>query len=329
MGIKRALLSMAAVEPVLRLVRWQLRAGRMPCLMYHEVLPDAAGAGLWTVVRAGDFERQLTHLSRHYTPLSIDEALHERGRRGRWPDGAVLVTFDDGYAGNLKTALPVAQALGVPVTVYVATRWVQDGRLHWFDRMMDYLVSRGPVEVDLRDHGYGVFPVGRHADTEGWWNEVSALLECLKSLPEETRLHVVDQVTAPDGAAPPAGRLAPLSIEDLRTLAGSDLVTIGAHSHEHEILTGIPLPAARQSVTRSRDLLEQWLGQPVRHFAYPNGNHAPALMDLLQELSFDTAVTTRPGLWKPDDNLFALPRIGIGRFDPVGYYRTRLAGLVI
>jgi peptidoglycan/xylan/chitin deacetylase (PgdA/CDA1 family) len=323
------MMSMAAVEPVLWLVRRQLRAGRIPCLMYHEVLADDAGAGLWTVVRAGDFERQLRYLLRHYTPLSIDEAVHEYRRHRRWPNGAVLITFDDGYAGNLNTVLPIVQSQRVPVTVYVATRWVQDGRLHWFDRMMVYLAGQSPVQVDLRDYGGAVFTISGHADTEHWWNDVSAVLGFLKSLPEDVRGRAVDQVTVTAFETDPAGHLAPLTIAQLRELADSDLVTIGAHSHEHEILTGISLKAARQSVTRSRDLLEQWTGSAVRHFAYPNGNHSHGLANMLQDISFDTAVTTRPGLWKPDDNLLELPRIGIGRFDPGGYFRTRTAGLVM
>lgn len=329
MGIKRKLVTLAAVEPVLGIVRAYMRRGRLPCLMYHEVLPDSQQLGLWTVVRAGEFDRQLEHTRRYYLPVSYEEALDEFRARKRWPQGAVVVTFDDGYRGNLETALPIAESHNVPVTVFVATRWVQEGRRHWFDRLMLYCAVQDGVEIDLEKYGGTRCRIARHTDSEVWWDQVARVLEFLKTLPEQQRQTVVDDLVGAARGHNMQEHLAPLTVEQLQALASSPLVTIGAHSHEHEILSRLPLQHARDSISKSRQLLEEWLSVRIRHFAYPNGNYSTELMDLLRELEFETAVTTRAGMWSSSDDLLALPRIGIGRYDPSGFFRARLAGLPV
>lgn len=320
-------MTMAAIEPLLSLIRSQFRANRIPCLMYHEVLPDSIDAGLWTVVRESDFDQQLQHLRRHYTPISIEEAIDEYRIHKRWPSGAVLVTFDDGYRGNLENALPVASSRHVPITVFVATKWVQDGGRHWFDKLMVYLLYSGGTRIDLRDHGGEIYSIKKAADTETWWNDVSQVLEKIKQLPEEDRRVFVDQIVTRHEKTFPVNLLAPLTVEELRELDTSPLVTIGAHSHSHEILTGIPREQALQSIVFSRDLLKQWLGSEIKHFAYPNGNFNQETKELLRDLDFTSAVTTEARLWNVDDDFLSLPRIGVGRFDPAGFFRSRVAGL--
>lgn len=329
MGIKRKIMTMAGVGPLLSIIRSQLRVDRMPCLMYHEVLPDSVDIGVWTVVRESDFDAQLRHLRQHYTPIAIEEALDEYRVRHRWPNGAVLLTFDDGYSGNLATALPIAEAHGVPITVFVATRWVEEGRRHWFDRLILHFLSAKQTKIDLKEFGGAEIIITRPSDTESWWNDVSKVLEQLKRLPEENRNTFVDCLCQQNKDQSGLDFIAPLTVDGLKSLASSPCVSIGAHSHGHEILPRLSADEARQSVARSKMLLEQWLGCEVKHFAYPNGDYDQVTREIIRELAFATALTTKPGLWKPDDDLLALPRIGIGRFDPAGFFRSRVAGLVI
>jgi peptidoglycan/xylan/chitin deacetylase (PgdA/CDA1 family) len=117
-----------------------------------------------------------------------------------------------------------------------------------------------------------------------------------------------------------------MSIEALQRLAASRFVTIGAHSHDHQLLTRIGADAARASIARSRDLLRRWTGQAVDHFAYPSGAYDDEVMRLVQDLGFRSAVTTEGGLWTVRAPLHAIPRIAVGRYDSAAVFGINLLG---
>lgn len=72
------------------------------------------------------FTEQLAHLGEHYLPVPLAEAAAalEVGLRppGRPP---IVVTFDDGTADFVDEALPLLVDHDVPVTLYVATEFVE------------------------------------------------------------------------------------------------------------------------------------------------------------------------------------------------------------
>lgn len=105
------------------------------------------------------------------------------------------------------------------------------------------------------------------------------------------------------------GRPLPVTWEQAREMVASGLVGIGAHTHSHVDLTRLPTATVRDEVERSRRLIEDRVGVPARHFAYPWGKMTPAVRATVAE-SFATAV--RGGCRK---NPF-------GGLDPMGLWRT-------
>jgi hypothetical protein len=80
--------------------------------------------------------------------------------------------------------------------------------------------------------------------------------------------------------------------EEVRDAAKSGF-TIGAHTVHHPILTHEFEEIARREVTESKRDLEALTGLPVRHFAYPNGDHNEQVVRCVQEAGYATAVTTQ------------------------------------
>ena len=73
----------------------------------------------------------------------------------------------------------------------------------------------------------------------------------------------VDECRAwPTGAAP-------VSWAALADMASTGLVTIGSHTHSHALLDRADMTTARDEVDRSAALIEDRLGVPCAHFAYP------------------------------------------------------------
>ena len=95
-------------------------------LLYHRVVasPATASPPTWNVTPRR-FRQQLVGLLRRgYRPASLREMLSAH-RAGRCPASKTFVlTFDDGYENVYRHAFPVLRELGVPATVFLATRFL-------------------------------------------------------------------------------------------------------------------------------------------------------------------------------------------------------------
>ena len=300
-------------------MRWQaLRGAPLTVLCYHTLGPTRGGVDGWTVVSEDDFRAQLADLAAHYDIISLDDALSERKPTKR---PQAVITFDDGDQGLHAHLIPILRENPVPVTIYVATEQFETRRPFWFDRVVNALQGAGDVKIE--ELGQWQLPA---ENGKIRWAVLGQILEALKAVNPDRREHLADQVVA-QGTSPPTPALGPMTLEQLKEMAEMPQVTIGAHSHGHELLDQIPLQEARNSMAQSRKLLQDWTGQEVRHFAFPNGNHTKALRDAARDLGFTSAsiLEERPAPRGFDP--FALPRISVGRYDSQNRVRLRLVGL--
>ncbi len=324
-GVRRALAS-DVVYPWLR----RYASARRPTyfLTYHTLGSDDERFNAWTVLRISDFLRQVQELRKGFDVVSIDDALagHEsvdtKGARPR-----AVITFDDGHSGWYEHLLPVVQREALPVTLYTATSHIETGSPYWFDRVMNAVQPRQSTTIDLRAWGLAQWTVGSDVGASNW-HEVSTLLEALKGCGVAVRdacVEAIEDQTATvrrDDFAP----LRPLTVNELQTIARSPHVTVGAHSQDHQLLDTLPLDEAVTSIRQSRETLRRWTGQCVNHFAFPNGNHTPALVDAVMQLGFRSAATTVQRSLRRGDSVFQIPRMSIGRFDTMDRFRLKLVG---
>lgn len=97
---------------------------------------------------------------------------------------------------------------------------------------------------------------------------------------------------------------------DLPGLAAAG-VEIGAHSHTHRQLDLLPEREALAELVRSRDLLGQALGQPVRSFAYPHGYWKASVRRQVGAAGFDSACAVGNALSGAHDHRLAMSRLMI------------------
>ena len=92
----------------------------------------------------------------------------------------------------------------------------------------------------------------------------------------------------------------------------SGLVTIGSHCVGPDPLYKIKSEEAlRREIFDSKKILEERLGVPVRAFSYPEGYFTAHIRGLVIEAGYAVAVATKPGRAYPNDDIFALKRLGI------------------
>jgi peptidoglycan/xylan/chitin deacetylase (PgdA/CDA1 family) len=103
------------------------------------------------------------------------------------------------------------------------------------------------------------------------------------------------------------------------------LVTVGAHTHSHADLSRATEREAEEEMRRSKELVEDRLGVPCRHFAYPWGVASPSAERAAGRL-FDTAAlgwgTNRRGR----TNLLQLHRTPVLRSDGPWFFRAKVKG---
>ena len=95
-----------------------------------------------------------------FNVLPLGEAVTRLGE-GRLPERPLAITFDDGYADNAAVAAPILLGLGIPATFFVATGFLDGGRM-WNDTVIEAVrAAAGPV-LDLAPLGLGEHAIATH-----------------------------------------------------------------------------------------------------------------------------------------------------------------------
>lgn len=291
---------------------------RRTILMYHRIADDPEDP-YSLCVSPDRFEAQLRTICETAEVVDLDHltaglARNTRGFRdqGRRRPGRpqVALTFDDGYADNLLAALPVAEALGVPMTVYVATSRLGSMTGYWWDRLALLLRGRRDVELDIAMAGrqLRISLSGEKAASTALI-ALHTRLRLLAVADIEAALEAIAGQLSTPMPEPALARV--MTRDELRTLAESPLVTIGAHTVDHVLLSGRSLAEQTETMAKSKAELESLLDRPVRHFAYPYGDGESfdsVSVEAARHCGFDTAATTLPGRVTRLNDRWQLPR---------------------
>lgn len=101
--------------------------------------------------------------------------------------------------------------------------------------------------------------------------------------------------------------------------------TIGAHTHTHPVLSRISLASAKAEIRTSQEILQDILGEPIRHFAYPYGLRRyfdDRLVDYCREIGIETIARAIPAMQHAEEKPYELHRSG-WRFDRDAYQNVR------
>ena len=308
-------------------------------LLYHRVF-DTPSDPQELCVSPAHFGEHLEILRTRYrlVPLTeLAEAAHTR-TLGR---ATVAITFDDGYADTLAFARPALESHCAPATVFAVSGTLQSGANFWWDRLERVLLRPGrlPEVLALTIAGQSLsFPLGRWARLSeeeferlrGWATSIPedptprhtayrAIWQRLRALPHEARedlLRGLESQASDLSALPESARS--LLTEELRELADSRFVEIGAHTVSHEVLAALPADRQRQEIEGSRAVLAATLGRPVRTFSYPYGapsDYTSETVRLVREAGFACACANFHGLVRRGADGFQLPRIVVRNWD--------------
>ena len=288
-------------------------------LIFHRVLPqsDPMFPG---EADAAQFDQILGWLRAWCNVLPLDQAV-ARLKSGSLPSRAAAITFDDGYADNHDTALPLLARHGLPACFFIATGFLNGGRM-WNDTVIESLRRCPHAAIDLSGLGLPGQTGDDHwalTDIASRRRVIESVIGRIKYVDQVVRQSLADAVAVRSGAQLPDDLM--MTSAQVRKLCRAGM-QIGAHTHSHPILAKLPAQDALQEIRRSKENLEQLLDRRVDLFAYPNGrpgkDYDQASVDMVRKLGFAAAVSTAVGAADAAADPFQLPR-----FTPWDRTRTR------
>ncbi|ALT77277.1 polysaccharide deacetylase [Paucibacter sp. KCTC 42545] len=275
--------------------------GRLSILIFHRVLPRPDEI-FPDDVHAQRFDQICAWLKQWFEVLPLDQA-GQMLAEGRLPARACCITFDDGYADNHQVALPILQKHGLPATFFIATGFLQGGRM-WNDTVIESVRHCRQPELDFGAHGS--YAMGDAATRR---TAIDAIIGKIKYLPIAERLAASEDLLERSGARLEEQLM--MGPDGVRRLRDAGM-QIGAHTVSHPILARTESQIARQEIHDSKAYLEDLLAQDCSLFAYPNGkpgrDYLPEHVDMVRDLGFKTAVSTTWGASGPGADPLQLQR---------------------
>ena len=276
---------------------------RLSILIYHRVLSVDDEFNTWDVT-ARDFELQMRALSEQFSPLPLTEAVERLAARSL-PARAVCVTFDDGYADNAEVALPILLKHRVPATFFIATGYLDGGRM-WNDTVTEAIRTLAAPALDLSSWGLGTIALD---SVDARRAAVEVILPALKYMPGPEREARAAHLGELAGIARQSNLM--MREEQVRELHDSGMA-IGAHTVTHPILRNTAPDIAKREIVDSGRRLAEIVRQPTRVFAYPNGkpgeDYGPEHVRMVRDAGYSAAVATEWGVSNSQSDRFQLPR---------------------
>jgi peptidoglycan/xylan/chitin deacetylase (PgdA/CDA1 family) len=317
--------------------------GAAVVLLYHRVY-DTDFDPLLLSVSPDNFDAQMTYLRRRYAVLSLEELRRALGK-GSLPRGAVAITFDDGYGDNLRNARPILDRHRIPATVFVTTGYTGSGREFWWDELGRTLffaprlperlslsvagtprewamgsASRMTMKERLADRSWTILRDDNPTELHRAYREIQPILSRVPSDQRDRMLMDLREQTGGGGSqgaqggvpADPVSDTLAMTHDELRALAEGGLITIGAHTVTHPVLSTLTAEAAAYEIRQSKQDLQQILGGDVVSFAYPYGYwgaYTPQNVADVRAAGLADAYSNFGGVVRPRANPYELNRI--------------------
>ena len=276
--------------------------GRPLILGYHRIVEDFEATArnempsMLTSVEM--FERHLDLVGRHFRFATLDEIGEQLASGEPFSEPVAAVTFDDGYRDNYEHAFPVLTRKGIPAAVFVVTDLV--GRSCWqiHDKLFHLMRKAFAAWEDPRRELSELLraldlPAGHllrsRSATSSPMTSVSALLPEL-SVVNVRRVMAALEATTGNGFHDVALPLTWPMIEEMHR-AG---IIIGSHTRHHVSLPAESTEMVVEELEGSKRAIEEHLGVPAVHFAYPGGQFTPRDVEALERAGYRFGYTACP-----------------------------------
>ncbi len=285
---------------------------RLAVLMYHGIVREPLSVPDWCFLDEYEFRTQMEFLAEHFRVVPLSEAPHALAAVNGEP--VVALTFDDGFQSFAKFAYPILERLSLPATVFLPTDFVDTERRIWFCEVHRAIAMTSQASITWEGNRYDLSTIAAREIASA---EIQA---GLKKHPQDRLFRELEDITsqlrdedARSGPDDDAYRL--LQSAEVKAFAARGLVTFGAHTGSHAILSLLRPSERLEEIRRSILDVGEWTGRPCDTFAYPNGrasDYTADCVEILRDLGVRIGVSTEHGGNGSRQSLLELKRYGVG-----------------
>lgn len=233
--------------------------------------------------------RVFSYLKKHYNVIGLEDYLNAIHFGSALPKKAMIITFDDGVAGNYEL-LPLIKKYQIPVTIFLCSEIVGTHRHFWFSHL----------EGSIPDSDIDRLKELSYADR----------LEALKSYGFELTKEFDD-----------THALTHEQIEEMRPW-----VNFQSHTCFHPILPQCDDETAKTEISLSKQQLEQDYSFNINTLSYPNGDYCWRDIRLAKEAGYTCGITLDPGYNDYHTDLFRLKRLSVNEVPSMDEFIVKASG---
>lgn len=196
-----------------------------------------------------------------------------------------------------------------------------------FIRQLDWLEQNGSV-VDLQTaihrrsepDAHRLFTLGFD---DGYADLYTTAFPLLSARDMPFTLYLTTKPVETSQPLTPGGQAEPLTWDQVRAMAASGLLTLGAHTHTHRDLRGVSEADVAEELDVSNRLIEERCGITPRHFAYPKGYWDPIAEVLVAQRYETAALGAGPPVTGATD-LHRVHRVAVQKSDGLVFFRKKM-----
>lgn len=94
-------------------------------ITYHDIVAEVIpGTTATEDVLNTEFPKQLDYIREHFVSISLEDCFQYRAKGKKIPVNAIVITFDDGYQGQVDYAVPELKKRGLKASFFIHTNFV-------------------------------------------------------------------------------------------------------------------------------------------------------------------------------------------------------------
>jgi peptidoglycan/xylan/chitin deacetylase (PgdA/CDA1 family) len=312
-------------------------------LMYHRIAKPATD--LWQLsVTPENFEKQLQVLDRTKSVVPLSKVIEQVNNR-KIEKNCVAITFDDGYIDNYATAKPLLERYGIPATFFITSKNIDKKKEFWWDELEKIILDTPilPHSLTLNTNNNNFF---FDLKNESCLTETTRkahkgavafdpktlrgqlylhLWQFISPMPSHQQTDILNQVRNWTGitetSRPEFFSMSSFQVEEI---AKNRLFEIGVHTDSHPDLSRRAREAQFVEIKKNQVFLETISGKKIDSIAYPSGKFNDETIEVVKELGFKGAFTTKEEkVHKSSD------RYKMGRFQVKNWTAEQLKRLVL
>lgn len=219
----------------------------------------------------------------------------------------IAFTIDDGYLDNYTEALPVFERQQVPFTIFVATDFIDQKAILWWDILEDLILKNDSIHIGGKEFRCRTFQ-------EKWdvFRILRKIILCFDPMKLKEALVELFSYYNIDWYEPIKRQA--MTWEQVKAISQHPLCTIGGHTVSHTVLNQLNEKEFHQEVSLGIEKLQAVIGKPIHHFAYPYGSPneiGEREYQLISEFGFKTVFSSYGGCITNENkyNTTHLPRV--------------------